>query len=307
MVYRGALTVPWPCEPDGRSTVPDQDRAQVDRVSQALQVLFEPETETSHLIQALLESVPPRDIYKLHKATLDSIPCDPEGGETLRPAPIPDTTGTRPPTGYGQAPNTHVGPPDISQLPKDPKPQPRNKSPRDTPPPPLSQPPQTQPPDTQATQLRATDTQPKPTQPEPTTAQHKAAPEVLQTQARQELQKRQDLVDRKDLPNIAFRLRSQPSTSKALSLGPGPAQASTTVTGARSCHCAPKTARKAGDAQRPRDRHPGLSEDLTPGTPDIQTWPVMSLRRLERRSGYPSHKCTDCHKKSPLAIDNEDP
>ena len=36
MVYRGALQAPWPCEPDGRSTVPDQDRAQVDRVSQAL-------------------------------------------------------------------------------------------------------------------------------------------------------------------------------------------------------------------------------------------------------------------------------
>ena len=74
MVYKGALTAPWPCEPDGRSTVPDPDRAQVDRVTQALQVLFEPETETSHLIQALRKSVPPRDIYKLHKATLDSIP-----------------------------------------------------------------------------------------------------------------------------------------------------------------------------------------------------------------------------------------
>ena len=55
-------------------------------------------------------------------------------------------------------------------------------------------------------------------------------------QARQELQKRQDLVDRKNLPDVAFRLPFPATTSKTTSHGADPAQASTTVTGARSCH-----------------------------------------------------------------------
>ena len=127
MVYRAARYAPWPCEPDGRSTVPDQDRAQINRVIQALEVLYEPETESSHLVQA--------------RSTRSSRPSprDSEGTEILSPAKPPDTTGPSQPAGYGSAPNTHTGPPDALQLPKDVKPQPRNKSPRDTQPPPPPQ------------------------------------------------------------------------------------------------------------------------------------------------------------------------
>ena len=108
MVYRGALNAPWPCHAGGSSTVPAADRAQVDRLIEALQVIYEPQSETAHLVQAIRESAPPRQIYKMLKALFESISWDPNGAQTISPTDIsPGATSSSQPKAYRAAPNTH--------------------------------------------------------------------------------------------------------------------------------------------------------------------------------------------------------
>ena len=76
MVYRAALQAPWPCHPDGTSSVPARDRVQVDRIATALRVLHEPESHSSHIVQAIRESFAPQHTYRILKVVAESISWD---------------------------------------------------------------------------------------------------------------------------------------------------------------------------------------------------------------------------------------
>ena len=259
-------------------------RQSTSRQSQPVQVLFEPQTETSHLIQALRESVPPQDIYKLHKATLDSIPWDPEGGETLRPAPIPRhhrhpaANRQRPSAEHTRRPTRHQASSRKIRSHRHGTRAPKTRRRRRHSASHLRHSHETHRP------LRSEPQTRKPSQSEPTPVQPKAAPEALQIHARQRAPE-----------------ETKPSTAKTCQTSPRlpfPAiYKQGSIPWSRSCtgfhHSYWSTVlplcsedRKEGwrcTEAAARDRHPGLSDDFTPGTPDIQTWPVMSLRRLERR------------------------
>ena len=204
MVYKGALTAPWPCEQDGRSTVPDPDRAQVDRVTQALRYsssqrprpvtssrpcarAYHHETSTSSTRPpwtASLGSARAARHSAQHRAQTQQAPGSPQATAKRRTSTSAHQTSatcreTRSHShGTRGAETRHR-----RRLHSATHPRHSHQTHR-----PLSLDPQTH------------------SQSHPAPAQPKAAPEILQTQARQELQKRQESVDKKDLPDVAFRL-----------------------------------------------------------------------------------------------------
>ena len=74
---RGALFGPWPCHPDGTSTVPPLDRVQVNKIRSHLSQIFVAETHDCHLVQAIREQLLPSQIYQLIHASADSITWTP--------------------------------------------------------------------------------------------------------------------------------------------------------------------------------------------------------------------------------------